>query len=255
MFSKEQNQLAAEQAIQDSVADNYEQLRYKLPYAQAYHAWWVREMLDLASLSPGAKNKNMVLDNGCGTGFILKELGGSEGIIGLDLSAKMLAKAYLINNRVVQGNSCHLPVADNLFDLIFARALIHHLPNPEEGLKEMARVLKPQGQVVLADTNNSILSNLPRHIAYRSRNFSDHHINLKHQDYLIWIEKYFHIKQVRFFGYFAYPFGFPDMMGKFRHIRYPVKLVHFLIQIDKLISHVPVVKKQSWGIIVSASKL
>jgi SAM-dependent methyltransferase len=253
MASKSNKHRTNEQFVQDSVAENYEQLRYKLPYAKAYHIWWLNEMVGLASL-PNESHPPVILDNGCGTGFLLERLGESKLTFGLDLSFGMLTRAYKINHRIVQGDSCNLPFADNQFDLIFSRALIHHLPDPNAGLREMKRVLKPHGQIILADTNYSLLSSLPRHIAYQRENFSEGHANLRHQEYLAWIRSFFSIEQVRFFGYLAYPFGFPDMMGKFRNIAYPIRLIRLLIQIDRLISRFPILQRQSWGIMVSARK-
>lgn len=254
MVSKNNSQKTTEQLVQDNVVENYERLRYKLPYARTYHTWWLGEMIDLASSSPDKEHQQIILDNGCGTGFLLELIGKSKPIFGLDLSYGMLIKAYKKNNQVIQGDSCYLPFTDNQFDIIFSRALIHHLPNPKDGLREMKRVLKIGGRVILADTNYSLLSSLPRRIAYRRENFSESHANLRHQEYLAWVRNFFTIEQIQFFGYLAYPFGFPDMMGKFRNFPYPIWLIRLLIQMDKLISQIPIVKKQSWGIMISARK-
>jgi hypothetical protein len=118
----------------------------------------------------------------------------------------------------------------------------------------MNRVLKPAGQIILADTNNSIFSNLPRRIAYRRENFSSDHKNLNRKPYLAWLSHYFELDHIQYFGYFAYPFGFPDMMGPFRHIPFPRALVAALIGIDSILSTIPGIKTQSWGLIIAGTK-
>ena len=239
-----------EQATQDRVAENYEALRHKLPYAKRYHDWWLQLMVKMA------RTNGRVLDNGCGVGPMFALLHGQQELVGADLSYEMLrrAKTKTADVGLAQADSLHLPFANTTFDLIYARALLHHFPNPEVGIAEMHRILKPGGQVILADTNQSILSAIPRKIAYRSDNFSDDHSNLDRHQYLEWVSSYFEIERVHFFGYLAYPFGFPDMMGPIRRVPFPPILVSTLIQIDNVISRIPVVKTQSWGLIVSAFK-
>lgn len=238
-----------EQAVQDAVAENYELLRHHLPYARTYHDWWLGLMAQLAD-RPGR-----ILDNGCGVGPLFAHLTASKQVFGCDLSSEMLqrAKDRLTHaTYLVQSNSLGLPFEAGSFDTVFSRALIHHLPSPELGISEIRRVLKPGGQAIFADTNRSLISTLPRRIAYRGDQFSDEHSNLHRSDYLKWISDHLEISSIRFFGYLAYPFGFPDMMGPFRRIPFPSALVRVLIQLDNIIARMPILKTQSWGIIVSA---
>lgn len=240
-----------EQAIQDLVSENYEHLRHQLPYARTYHEWAFRTF---ASLIDPPLRAGRVLDNGCGVGRFFDYLSDDHQAYGVDLSGQMLAKARQRHPQVAQSDSTRLPFAEATFDLVFALSLLHHLPQPLDGLAEIARVLRPGGQVVLVDTNRSLLSTLPRHLAYRRDNFSDDHANLHRSDYLRWIQTHFTLKQVRFIGYLAYPFGFPDMMGPLRRIAYPPSLIRALIHADNWLSRVPYLKTQSWWIAVTAVK-
>lgn len=240
-----------EQTVQDSVAENYESLRYHLPYARRYHDWWLAAMLKLVD-PPNRRGR--VLDNGCGTGMLFDYVEDARLIVGLDLSAGMLDKARKYGVNLVQGDSLSLPYRDGEFDLVLARSLVHHLPDPEAGIREMARVLRPGGQLVLADTNYSVLSAVPRLLAYRRENFSEVHQNLHYKDYVTWLERYVDLKMVRFFGYVAYPFGFPDMMGPFARLKYPSWLVSGLIRLDNVIAAIPWIRTQSWGVMAMGIK-
>lgn len=242
--------LQAERAVQDNVSIHYEALRYRLPYALCYHQWWIDEMVALASvLEPGSR----ILDDGCGTGYFIARLAGAQ-VIGLDLSGGMLQQARKRGSCLIQGDSQHLPLPDAQFDLVIARSLLHHLPDPIRGLAEIRRVLKPGGQVVAADTNRSLINALPRILAYRGVHFSEGHQNLDRREYLSWIKHYFKLEQVRYFGYLAYPFGFPDMMGALRAVPFPALLVKGLIRVDNVLSRVPGLRTQSWGIMVVGTK-
>ncbi|MGJ3237295.1 MAG: class I SAM-dependent methyltransferase [Anaerolineae bacterium] len=242
----------SEQSVQDHVVENYERLRYQLRYARHYHDWWLQDLIALADPDLLA---GTILDNGCGPGTLQEFMFADyDDLIGLDLSYGMLRKTHQYSGNYLQGDSNRLPFADNTFDLILARSLLHHLPDPSLGIQEMHRVLKTGGQVVLTDTNKSLLSDLPRRIAYKGDNFSDDHQNFNRDDYLGWLEACFEIEKVKHFGYLAYPFGFPDMMGKLAQIPYPIWLVTGLITIDEFIRHIPIANQQSWGIHVVVRK-
>jgi len=111
----------------------------------------------------GAKAGMQMLDVCCGTGQLSMELGkavGSEGhVTGLDFSQKMLdvAKQSLIQspNRdsivFIQGDAMELPFSDNLFDGVTVGWGLRNLPDLRQGIREMARVVKPGGKVVSLD--------------------------------------------------------------------------------------------------------
>jgi ubiquinone/menaquinone biosynthesis C-methylase UbiE len=101
-----------------------------------------------------------ILDVGCGTGqFAALALEHRPGITvtGLDLSRKMLAKAHgrLANGRrsfrMVQGDSHSLPFADGSFDIVTCAHSFHHYPDQARVVREMHRVLRPGGRVIIVD--------------------------------------------------------------------------------------------------------
>lgn len=98
-----------------------------------------------------------VVDVGCGTGRALPPLRqavGPQGIvIGLDLTPQMLAvarvRAEASHAGLVVADARHLPFADAKVDAVFAAGLIMHLPDADAGLRELARVTRPGGKLVL----------------------------------------------------------------------------------------------------------
>lgn len=101
---------------------------------------------------------NKVLDLGCGTGVILKEISNKNSsveLFGLDLSENMIAKATQrlgTTANLSVGDAENLPYSDNTFDLICCVESFHHYPNPKKALLEINRVLKKGGIFLLCDT-------------------------------------------------------------------------------------------------------
>lgn len=157
-----------EVAVQDRVSEYYEGIRYKVEYAKRYHDWWIKKMISIG----GVKESSVVLDNGCGTGILFDYLDKYNcRTIGLDISRGMIEKTRKLHKRLICGDSQSLPFKDESFDIILGRSLLHHLPDPKRGIEEMRRVTKKNGKIILTDTNNSILSWLPRKIAKKGSIF------------------------------------------------------------------------------------
>jgi ubiquinone/menaquinone biosynthesis C-methylase UbiE len=98
-----------------------------------------------------------VLDVGCGTGTmlsILKNEFKNIEICGIDLSDKMIEKAYELvgeSAELVVGDAENLPWQESSFDLVICNASFHHYPQPLKVIGEMKRVLRPDGRVIIAD--------------------------------------------------------------------------------------------------------
>ena len=238
---------AKEIAVQDKVAIEYEQKRYQVGYAQKYHDWWTDQMLKRVNVS------GRILDNGCGIGLLYEKI-KSGNVVGLDLSSEMLRHARKFSDQLVLGNSQQLPFKDKSFDLVFCRSLLHHLPNPGLAVKEISRVLKPGGELVLVDTNTSILSSLPRKIANKGDHFSEEHQNLSRKKLEGLLRPNFEIDDVVYFGYVAYPLlGFPDLVSVFKYVPFKSFFASILMGIDKVLGCLPLIRSQSWAILIKAT--
>ncbi|MFC1511329.1 class I SAM-dependent methyltransferase [Candidatus Margulisiibacteriota bacterium] len=239
---------ATETEVQDKVAEFYEELRYKNPYAKRYHECWTSKMVSLI------RQDGLILDNGCGTGMLAESLTKAK-VIGLDISKGMLNKAKKRLSNLVLADSQDLPFKDNIFDTVFCRSILHHLPNPKLGVSEIHRVLKVGGEAIFSETNSSFLNNIPRKIIKKTEHFSEGHKNFDRKELLALIGSKLRVEDVQFFGYIAYPLiGFPDLIDVFRYLPLKTLVEKILIGIDELIALIPGLNKQSWGIIVKAKK-
>ena len=101
-----------------------------------------------------------VLDIGCGTGqfpeVLFHEVPGAR-VWGLDLVRGMLEGGngrwnhYTDRIQPVQGDSERLPFADGSFDILTCANSFHHYPNQAVAVREMCRVLRPGGALMLLD--------------------------------------------------------------------------------------------------------
>lgn len=239
---------AEEIAVQDRVAIEYEAKRYQDPHAQRYHGWWTDLML--SCVDTGGR----ILDNGCGIG-LLGEKVASERVVGLDISSEMLSRASEHGDQLILGNSQDLPLADGSFDVAFSRSLLHHLPEPEAAVKEMHRVLRPGGEIVLVDTNASLLSTIPRWIKYRGEHFSEKHQNMSRRRLEGMLRPYFRIDRVTYFGYVAYPLvGFPDLVSVFKYFPLKSLSASALMAFDSVLSRIPLVRALGWAILIKGTR-
>jgi ubiquinone/menaquinone biosynthesis C-methylase UbiE len=104
-----------------------------------------------------------LLDVGCGTGAAVRA-GAKvvERAVGVDLSPKMLAEARerargLSDVEFVEGDSESLPFGDGEFTAVLCTTSLHHYPRPEAAVREMARVLAPDGRAVIGDGTSDAL--------------------------------------------------------------------------------------------------
>ena len=101
----------------------------------------------------------VVVEVGIGTGEITVALAQKVArVIGVDTSEKMLQacrerveKYGLANVTLRLGEAEALPVADRECDTAYSAMLLHHLADPGIGIREMARVVKPGGKVIISD--------------------------------------------------------------------------------------------------------
>lgn len=234
--------------VQDQVSDYYENIRYLKEYSLIYQNFLFEKMLALI------EKKGLILDNGCGVGNIVKFL-NTENVIGFDISKGMLKHAKNRMNIVVNGDSQRLPFKDGIFDVIICRSLLHHLPEPRKGIFEMSRVLKKGGEIVFLETVQSILSSIPRKLISHGKHFSDLHQNFEKNELISILDDEFSIEIKMHIGYIAYPIlGFPDIIDFVRFLPFKNSITSFLIYIDEVISTIPIINIQSWGIIIKAQK-
>jgi ubiquinone/menaquinone biosynthesis C-methylase UbiE len=113
-------------------------------------------MLGAASL----RGDERVLDIGTGTGHTALAFAPSVAqVVALDLTPAMLEQARglaeergIDNVRFEQGEAERLPYPDGSFDVVTCRVCAHHFRDVRAALREAARVLRPEGQLLFVDS-------------------------------------------------------------------------------------------------------
>ena len=105
------------------------------------------------------KQNSSFLDVGCGSGILIKyllEANRGMKLCGLDITPQMVevAKRKFASNQSVEitlGSAVKMPYKNNSFDYVTCASSFHHHPDPLKSVKEMVRVLKPGGKLLILD--------------------------------------------------------------------------------------------------------
>ncbi len=97
-----------------------------------------------------------VLEVGCGLGtdFIQFARGGAKGF-GMDLSERSLAltanrlRAEGLSGFLLQADAERIPFKDGTFDLVYSWGVLHHTPDTATAVRELIRVCKPGGEILV----------------------------------------------------------------------------------------------------------
>jgi ubiquinone/menaquinone biosynthesis C-methylase UbiE len=152
---------------QDSLMDEHLRHRILLPRdaynlaSESYDDWpWQQfwrhnEVPVVVSLFGELNRSSKILDIGAGTGYYIDQLSrnGAE-VVGLDVSEGMLRQARKrlgLSARLVQGDACDLPFADDSFDAVLATRVFSHIPELARPLSEIRRVLRLGGALIVSD--------------------------------------------------------------------------------------------------------
>ena len=125
---------------------------YESCFVPAIFGAWAGPVADAAGIRTG----NKVLDVGCGTGVLAREVhrrvGPKGQVVGLDLNQGMLAVAARAQPRIEwrQGDAASLPFKDASFDVVVSQFALMFFPNRVAALGEMWRTLAPGGRLAVA---------------------------------------------------------------------------------------------------------
>jgi ubiquinone/menaquinone biosynthesis C-methylase UbiE len=134
----------------------------------------------LSELLAAAEPQDL-LDIGTGTGRIIEILGPRvTHAMGIDQSREMLSvarvnleRAGLANSIVRLGDMYQLSLPDSSFDAIVIHQVLHYADRPAEAIAEAARVLRPNGMLVVVDFARHALEYLRDEHAHRRLGFAD----------------------------------------------------------------------------------
>ncbi|MDR2988139.1 MAG: methyltransferase domain-containing protein [Nocardiopsaceae bacterium] len=117
-----------------------------------------RRIVELSGAGPG----DLVLDVGCSSGYLarllLRAVGRSGAVTGVDPSRAAIGYARRKSRRHANmsftvGAAQRLDFPDGSFDVVTCTLALHHIPEAEraDGMAEMFRVLRPGGELLVAD--------------------------------------------------------------------------------------------------------
>ncbi|NCN43055.1 MAG: bifunctional demethylmenaquinone methyltransferase/2-methoxy-6-polyprenyl-1,4-benzoquinol methylase UbiE [Thiomicrospira sp.] len=141
----------------DSVAAKYDVMNDVMSFG--IHRLWKRHAIELSGIRPG----NKVLDLAGGTGDLTKafakRVGKTGQVVLADINESMVrvGRDRLINEGVMGNvdytitNAEALTYPDNTFDLVTISFGLRNVTNKDKALAEMARVLKPGGQLMVLE--------------------------------------------------------------------------------------------------------
>jgi ArsR family transcriptional regulator len=136
----------------------------------------------LAALAAFAQSDWTVGDLGCGTGQVSAALAPFVArVISVDGSAAMLQAARkrlhaFDNIDLRRGDLEALPIDDGRLDAATLMLVLHHVPEPERALADVARVLKPQGRAIIVDMLPHDRESYRQQMGHVWLGFSDEHV-------------------------------------------------------------------------------
>jgi len=189
----------------------------------------------------------LIVDIGCGTGdFLLHEHKNFSQAIGVDFSKTMMKqfsqriKANKINNIVLYtGEAKNIPTGRNQVDFVFSYATLYYIPNVEEVLIEINRVLKPGGIAVLEFGNSWSFENMISWITQKIFGWSKHYCINPFKMKSIINRSNLHVIKVRRFQLIPVA-SLPTILSKFFKYFLGVKIKGKMI--DEWVSNAPILR-------------
>ncbi len=133
--------------------------------------FWVQNKIEAPLISSMFNNKPIctgsALEIGCGFGngiALIKKQFNPEKITAIDFDIEMIIEtSQRYPNKewltLTNADGTDLPFKNNSFDMVFNFAVFHHIPNWQQAVKEVYRVLKPNGYFVIEDLYRAAICN------------------------------------------------------------------------------------------------
>jgi 2-polyprenyl-3-methyl-5-hydroxy-6-metoxy-1,4-benzoquinol methylase len=117
------------------------------------HWWFVarrRILLGVLERNLTPERQLEILDAGCGGGATMESLRRYGCVRGMDISSVAVEYNREHGRQVVLGSIEQIPFAGGSFDLALALDVIEHVPDDVQALKELCRILRPEGSLLVA---------------------------------------------------------------------------------------------------------
>jgi SAM-dependent methyltransferase len=113
-------------------------------------AIWTRDLRRYLFEKAGLQSAQRVLEVGCGTGAVLRELPNTISRHGLDIdrAALVQCRVHAPQGFLTQGNALQLPYSSATFDIVYCHFLLLWVADPLQALLELRRAAKTDGHVI-----------------------------------------------------------------------------------------------------------
>jgi ubiquinone/menaquinone biosynthesis C-methylase UbiE len=116
-------------------------------------ASWTEQLRNYLVEKIGLSSEDRILETGCGTGAITQDIHSRTELstygIDLDFERLKFAQNNDKSSSYFCGDGLSLPIADDVFSLVFCHFYLLWVSNPRQAVKEMIRVTKPGGSVAI----------------------------------------------------------------------------------------------------------
>ncbi|PIR72399.1 MAG: hypothetical protein COU42_01470 [Candidatus Nealsonbacteria bacterium CG10_big_fil_rev_8_21_14_0_10_36_24] len=222
-------------------------------YKRIFYSNRVDKVMEMLDIEPQDK----ILELACGEGYYTRQIAAvTLNLIATDISQHYLDKSKSYNPYKIIDYACcpveELPFADNSFDKILMSEVIEHLLDWRSGIKEIKRVLKPGGKLIITTPNKYSYLNLLCHLRARIRNrpFDEEHIKeFSRKELEKSLEKYFNIEKFSYTNYF--PVFLPKFLLKIIKFQRTKKIIQ---KIEGFFEKIPVVREAGLIIIIRVVK-
>ena len=150
-------QLSTDRSFVQEQYSDADRLRIRIETHERYSQGHTERILDNAVQALCLSPRVQVLDVGCGAGGWHPRIAAAGAtIVGVDLMPGMIREAQVLGASLeptpvfAQGDAQALPFGDATFDRVVCAGVLYHVPDVEQALGEMRRVLRPGGRAVVS---------------------------------------------------------------------------------------------------------
>lgn len=228
-------------------------ITYDSPSLYKRFFYTVRFSKVMSFVNAGEKEK--ILDIGCGSGFYTKALIQKGAVV----TATDIAKGYLKQTKKLVGKNkrlrlcvadvTNLPFKDNIFDKVLLTEVIEHLPDYKVALREIKRVLKTDGILVISTPSKFSPMNLAYELKRRIKHYSfnEHLHEFTISEFRRTVNTYFQVERLEFANFF-----FPYPIDTFIIPLQSELFIKVLYILENLMQSTPLIKYLGWTMIIKA---